>query len=57
MDMYVQEDNVLSRIRTHLGELLDHISQDELERNRNRIIEINHYVDHQKEELENFEEQ
>lgn len=55
--MCVQEDNILSRIRTHLKELLDRIAQDELRRNRSRIIEINHYIDHQREELENLEEQ
>lgn len=53
----LQEDNILSRIRTHLKELLDHITQDELRRNRSRIIEINHYIDHQREEIENLEEQ
>lgn len=53
----IQEDNILSRIRTHLQELLDRIAQNELQRNRSRIIEINHYIDHQREELENLEEQ
>ena len=48
---------MLSQMRTHLKQLVDRMTQDELQRNRSRIMEINHYIDHQREELENIDDQ
>ncbi|XP_065900080.1 dynein regulatory complex subunit 3-like [Dysidea avara] len=52
-----KEDKMLSQMRTHLKQLVDQMAQDELQRNRSRIMEINHYIDHQREELENLDDQ
>jgi len=48
---------MLSQMRTHLKQLMNQMAKDELQRNRSRIMEINHYIDHQREELENLDDQ
>jgi len=48
---------MLSQMRAHLKHLVEQMAQDELQRNRSRIMEINHYIDHQREELENLDDQ
>ena len=50
------EDGIKNKMHAWLNESSDRIKkEEEHERNRKRITEINNYVDHVRSEIENFE--
>ena len=50
----LQEDKLRLAINKDLKALLDGLTEKEVERNRQRVTEIAHYTDLQREELEDF---
>ena len=52
-----KEDSIASRVKRDLSSLLDSIQKAELERNRVKVVEIEQYVAHEKDELETGEQQ
>ena len=51
-----REDQIVSRIRQWLKALIKNIhEEEEVQRNRQRVIEINNLIDHFKDEVENFD--
>ena len=50
-----REDRLTSRIKTWLQNTISNLLQEEEKRNRDRVIEINHFLDKQREELDEFE--
>ena len=47
-----KEDKISSRVRKDLAALLKSLQEEELTRSRKRVVEIEHYVQQQKEEVE-----
>ena len=45
----------MTKANSALQTLVETIHSDEIQRNRSRVAEINHLIDHYKEELENIE--
>ncbi|KAF5920546.1 hypothetical protein HPG69_007179 [Diceros bicornis minor] len=50
-----REDELVTRINSWCTHLVDKIHQDEITRNRKRVKEINQYIDHVQNELDNLE--
>jgi hypothetical protein len=51
-----KEDEILTRINGWIKGMIENIhEEEEIKRNRARIIEINHLIDHLREEIDNFE--
>lgn len=50
-----KEDSIVTRAQSAMQQLLARIQNDEIIRNRARVLEINNLLDHYKEELETFE--
>uniref|UniRef100_A0A0B6Y849 Uncharacterized protein n=2 Tax=Arion vulgaris TaxID=1028688 RepID=A0A0B6Y849_9EUPU len=51
-----KEDDILTRIKLWLKEMIDTIHQEEeISRNRKRVIEINHLIDYFREELDGLD--
>ncbi|KAH0821608.1 hypothetical protein GEV33_001183 [Tenebrio molitor] len=56
-DMHMQiidarEDELINKARNWLNELVENLVKDEVKRNRGKILEINHFLDIQREEFE-----
>ena len=47
-----KEDRIASRVRKDLAALLKSLQEEELDRSRKRVVEIEQYVQQQKEEVE-----
>ncbi|XP_006875612.1 PREDICTED: leucine-rich repeat-containing protein 48 [Chrysochloris asiatica] len=50
-----REDELITRVNSWCTNLVDKIHTDEIMRNRKRVKEINHYIDHMQNELDNLE--
>ncbi|OBS57779.1 hypothetical protein A6R68_11094, partial [Neotoma lepida] len=50
-----REDELVTGINSWCAQLLDKIHKDEITRNRKRVKEINQYIDHMQNELDNLE--
>ena len=50
-----KEDAIVTRAQSSMQSLLGKIQNEEIVRNRGRVMEINNLLDHYKEELETFE--
>ena len=50
-----KEDKIASRVRQDLAALLKSLQEEELARSRKRVVEIEQYVEQQKEEVERNE--
>ncbi|XP_019609320.2 dynein regulatory complex subunit 3 isoform X2 [Rhinolophus sinicus] len=50
-----REDELLTRVNSWCAQLVDKIHKDEISRNRQRVREINQYIDHMQSELDNLE--
>lgn len=50
-----KEDDIVTRIHGYVQLLMGTIHNDEIKRNRARVVEINNLLDHYREELETFE--
>lgn len=48
---FFREDFLMSRARDWLDEFITKLADDEIKRNRNKLLEINHFLDIQKEEF------
>lgn len=50
-----QEDSISQRVIKDMTSLMKDISEGEIKRNRRKVIEIERYIDYQKEELDTLE--
>ncbi|KAF7480537.1 Hypothetical predicted protein [Marmota monax] len=50
-----REDELVTRVNSWCTHLVDKIHKDEIMRNRKRVKEINQYIDHMQNELDNLE--
>ncbi|KAG8521888.1 Dynein regulatory complex subunit 3 [Galemys pyrenaicus] len=50
-----REDELVTRVNSWCSQLVDKIHKDEIMRNRKRVKEINQYIDHAQNELDNLE--
>lgn len=51
-----KEDDIITRINNWLKSMIETIHEEqEIKRNRSRVTEINHLIDHLREEIENLE--
>ena len=50
-----KEDGIVRRITKDSGSLLQEIQDEEHKRNRQKVIEIDHYLEYQRDELESLE--
>ncbi|XP_037091732.1 dynein regulatory complex subunit 3-like isoform X2 [Pollicipes pollicipes] len=50
-----REDTMTSRLKTWLQSTIANMLKEEEERNRSRVIEINHFLDKQRDELDDFD--
>lgn len=50
-----KEDGIVRRISKDLEVLLQTVLDDEHKRNRQKVIEIEHYIEYQREEVESLE--
>ncbi|CAG5115260.1 unnamed protein product [Candidula unifasciata] len=51
-----KEDDIVTRIRSWLKNMIDKIhEEEEIQRNRTRVIEINHFIDYLREEIDDLD--
>lgn len=50
-----KEDGIVQRIAKYSGSLLQQTQDEEHKRNRQKVVEIERYIDYQREELESLE--
>ena len=51
-----KEDDIITRINNWLKSMIENIHEEqEIKRNRSRVTEINHLIDHLREEIDNLE--
>lgn len=51
-----KEDDIITRINNWLKSMIETIHEEqEIKRNRSRVTEINHLIDHLREEIDNLE--
>ncbi len=50
-----KEDNIVQRITKDSGSLLQTVQDEEHKRNRQKVIEIERYIEYQRDELETLE--
>ncbi|XP_054545774.1 dynein regulatory complex subunit 3 isoform X1 [Talpa occidentalis] len=50
-----REDELVTRVNSWCSQLVDKVHKDEIMRNRKRVKEINQYIDHAQNELDNLE--
>ncbi|KAE8578800.1 hypothetical protein XENTR_v10023778 [Xenopus tropicalis] len=50
-----REDELVTKMNTWANNLIQKVQKDEIQRNRNRILEITTYIDHLRDELDNLE--
>lgn len=50
-----KEDTIVTRIAKDSSALLQKVMDDEHKRNRQKVVEIDHYVEHQRDEVESLE--
>ncbi|XP_013792133.2 dynein regulatory complex subunit 3-like [Limulus polyphemus] len=51
-----REDTLVSRIYTWMNELVNELNLEEQDRNRHKVLEINHFIDNQREEVDELRE-
>lgn len=51
-----KEDDIVTRIKLWMTDMMDTIHEEqEIQRNRTRVIEINHFIDFLREEVDNMD--
>lgn len=49
-----REDFLMNRARKWLDDFMENLSKDEIKRNRDKLLEINHFLDIQKEQYDDL---
>ncbi|XP_063171018.1 dynein regulatory complex subunit 3 [Candoia aspera] len=50
-----REDEIITKANNRIYTLIEKVHKDEIHRNRSRVLEINHYIDHVRSELDNLD--
>uniref|UniRef100_A0A8C5WPB4 Dynein regulatory complex subunit 3 n=1 Tax=Laticauda laticaudata TaxID=8630 RepID=A0A8C5WPB4_LATLA len=50
-----REDEIITKANNQVYNLIEKVHKDEIHRNRNRVLELHHYIDHIRSELDNLD--
>uniref|UniRef100_A0A8C6XZA6 Dynein regulatory complex subunit 3 n=1 Tax=Naja naja TaxID=35670 RepID=A0A8C6XZA6_NAJNA len=50
-----REDEIITKANNRVYNLIEKVHKDEIHRNRNRVLELHHYIDHIRSELDNLD--
>uniref|UniRef100_A0A2D4L6N4 Uncharacterized protein n=1 Tax=Micrurus paraensis TaxID=1970185 RepID=A0A2D4L6N4_9SAUR len=50
-----REDEIITKANNRVYNLIEKVHKDEIQRNRNRVLELHHYIDHIRSELDNLD--